>query len=151
MSLVGIRCVSYTAVIITLATILVGCAGTRSYSHYVSLTVRSSPPNAVISYKDDSAEHGRAPALIYYSWDPKFVSDGCLRTKGLKAVWSDGNTRATEDVVTLCDPGKNHELTITGRVRSKTRSSRVYTLCPDGTRVKGPKCFKMFDGTYEGE
>lgn len=151
MSLAGFKNIGYAAAVIAVITTVSGCAGTRTYNYSVSLTVNSHPPSATISYKDGSAGHGQAPALIHYAWDPKFVSGGCLRTKGLTATWRDGSTKSTEDIVTLCNPGRNHEITLNKGGYPRAGSSRGYTICPDGTRVKGSKCFKMFDGTYEGE
>jgi hypothetical protein len=77
-----------------------------------SITYKSEPPGAIISYQDGSRTLGVAPVRLEYEWDKKYIAEGdCLRTKGVVAQWPDGSI-ATSGIIGLCEGQKAYTFTL---------------------------------------
>lgn len=96
--------------ILMLSIVLYGCATPTAITYRTityTITYRTDPPGAVISYKDGSRIFGVAPQRLTYQWDARYIENGCLKTKGVTARWVDGTTVSSPDIITVCgSPGE---------------------------------------------
>lgn len=79
-----------------LCLLLSGCATN------IGLTYQTQPAGALLSYMDGTQQVGLSPVRMNYVWDEKFVSNGCLHTKGVTAQWVSGARVSSPQVITIC-------------------------------------------------
>ena len=83
------------------AFVVSGCSTIAGVTYYTS------PDGAMLAYKDGSQQHGITPIRLEYQWDPKFITNGCLNTKGVVATWGSGARAESPIIVTVCEgPGE---------------------------------------------
>lgn len=113
------RTVSVFCIIILLCAFCATSSGrdrNKSSGHYrrryvpkkFYVTYTTDPLGATISAQDGSGQYGFAPTRVQYIWDRKFVVNGCLMIRGVKAQWISGATAQSPSTIALCQGARDY-------------------------------------------